>query len=180
MGGRVVVQELQHVAQLNGPFQHLLLRQKTGHLAEHGFQIAPFNKLHDQIRARFFAEIVIHFGNGRMTQGRQNVGFALEVLDRHLPHLRIERMAFHLFDSAQLDDVGEPLIARLINRAHAAQAQNAENFVTILQDAARRQGTLDAADWHVFTGSYLAGIKTHRIQPSGRVGWKSAKTNGPL
>ena len=138
MGGVMLVQELQHVAQLNRPFQHLLLRQEAGHVGEDRFEIAAFDIFHHQIRAGFFAEVIVHFGNGRMAERGQDIGFALEVLHGHCPHLRIERVALHFLDRAQLHHVGKALIARLIDRAHAAQPQNAQDFIAILQNAAGR------------------------------------------
>ena len=133
-----IVQELQDIAQLNRPFQHLLLRQEARHLAEHGFQIAPFDEFHDQIGASFFAEVVIYFRNGRMAQRRQNVGFALKILHGDLPHLRIQRMALHFLHRAQFHHAGEAPIAPLIHGAHAAEPQDAHDLIAILQDTAWR------------------------------------------
>ena len=66
---------------------------------------------------------------------REHFGLALKVFDGFRALALVRRGLDHLFDGAQA--VGEPLVAGLIDRAHAAAADAADDQVTIQQERAR-------------------------------------------
>ena len=120
----VRMQERQHVAQLNGPGQNLLLRQEAIRVADDGFQILAVDEFQHQVGTVILGEVVVDARDGGVGQRGQQVGLALEIQHDGLPHERIGRDVDHLLDRHQLGDIREVQIAGPVDRAHAADADH--------------------------------------------------------
>ena len=68
-----------------------------------------------------------------MGERGQKVGLSLEVAHDHLVHRGVSCQVEHLLDSHQLGYVGEMQVSALVNRAHAASAQNPKHQVPVLE-----------------------------------------------
>ena len=135
----VQVQVLQHVAQLHRPVDDLVLRQELVGLAQHGFQVLAFDKLHHQVGVVFLGEVVVDARNGRMGEGGQQVGLPLEVAHHHFVHGGVGGQVDHFLDRHHFGDVGKVQVAGPVNRTHPAAAVQRQDKVAVLQCDTRFQ-----------------------------------------
>jgi hypothetical protein len=99
------------------------LRQK--HL-----QIVTGDELHDDELSAIFLKVVCNFRERGMPQVREQ------------PSLTLESLAHSLFGKEglfQSNSVAQTLVARQINRSHAAVPNRAHDQITILQNCIRRE-----------------------------------------
>ena len=120
----VAMQITQHFADLDGPMHHPCLRQKAPGLGQDGPQVLALHIFNDEVTAVIFSEVVVNLNDGRVTERGKNVGFALEILHHHSPHLGIGSSVEHLPDGTQSSNVRETQVLGLVNGAHAANSQH--------------------------------------------------------
>ncbi len=135
----VIVQEIQHFAQLNPPCQNPFLRQKAPGIVNDRLQVFTVNEFQDQIGTVFLGKIIVNARDGWMVQRCQNIGFALEIVDDRHARVGVRCNIEHLLDSHQLGDIGKMHIAGAINRSHAANADHFLNMIPVDQRCAGLQ-----------------------------------------
>ena len=117
------VQIVERIAQLIAPAQHLFLRKGTVAARQHFVKVFARNVLHHQKLPVAFVEMIAYPRQRRMMHPRQQTRLAFELLAQLLIG---EQRLF------QRDDSIEPLVKRLINRAHAALPKLANDSIASL------------------------------------------------
>src|SRR5262249_41624706 len=125
-----------HVAYLYAPFGHTAFVEPT---VRSGFELArkisASDEFHHQIVSVFGDEVVVDGWNRWMLETCKQLRFALKVLYGFSALTLVGEHFHHLFDCAQ--GIGQALIARFVNIAHAPAAHALFDQVTSNQQSAR-------------------------------------------
>ena len=159
----MVVQVGEDIAQLDGPRQDLRLGLRVFPFAQHRLEVFALDEFHDQVGTAVLGEVVVDARDGGVGERGQQIGLALEVPHDHLVHRRVGGHVDHFFDGDELGDVGEMQVATLVDRAHAARAEHAQDQVAVLKrDAGLHLAELPGLACLTFKGPRCAAHKCRR------------------
>src|SRR5262249_16761545 len=126
---------VKHITNLNGPFADREFFDDAGAHSHLFSEVAAANPPHHKVVAAAFDEIVEDGWDRRMIELSKHFGLALEVVHRFGPLVFVSEHLDHLFHGTEA--VGESLVARLIDRPHAAAADAADDRISVEQQRSR-------------------------------------------